>query len=199
MKTLKPDLSQLWAKVCTEDDIKAFEVLYHALCNKLIRFCLYYTGNKEVAEEIVSEVFVKCWENRKAKSDLLNPESYFFIAVRNQSLKHIKKYAHIHAVEIESCDTAEFIHVNNPERALENKELHTHLNIAIEKLPKQAKMVFRMIKESGMKYKEVAEILDISPRTVQTQLVRAIAKLRITLQAYYHIDHKKEDNNKLSN
>lgn len=196
MKTSKPDLSKLWEQICMADDMKSFEVLYTILSNKLIRFCVYYVGKKEVAEEIVSEVFVKCWENRKAKTDLLNPESYFFAAVRNQSLKHIKKSAQLTTVEIESSDTSSFIQHTNPENELENKELHIRLDQAIEKLPPQAKTVFRLIKESGMKYKEVADLLEISPRTVQTQLVRAIAKLRVTLQSYYQIDHKKEENPK---
>lgn len=198
MKPLKPDLSQLWVQICTTDDVKAFEVLYLMLCHKLIRFCTYYVGKKEVAEEIVSEVFVKCWENRKAKTDLLNPESYFFVAVRNQSLKHIKKFANINLVEIDDTETTGFIQMNNPEKQLENKELHEHLDRAIDQLPMQAKTIFRMIKEGGMKYKEVAELLEISPRTVQTQLVRSISKLRITLQSYYQIDHKKEEPDQLT-
>jgi RNA polymerase sigma-70 factor (ECF subfamily) len=58
------------------------------------------------------------------------------------------------------------------------------MNQAISMLPRQCQIIFRLIKEHGMKYKEVAEILHISPRTVQTQLFRAIAKLRETLRPY---------------
>nr|WP_233166767.1 sigma-70 family RNA polymerase sigma factor [Pedobacter sp. ASV2] len=70
----------------------------------------------------------------------------------------------------------------NPEIIFEQKELHKKLDHAIETLPPQAKIIFRLIKENGMKYKEVADILGISPRTVQTQLFRAIAKLRVILK-----------------
>jgi RNA polymerase sigma-70 factor (family 1) len=198
LKALKPDLFQLWTKVCSEDDVKAFEVLYYLLFARLIKFCIYYVDRKEVAEEIVSDIFVRCWENRKTEAVILNLETYLFTAVRNQSLKYLKKNAHIHLVEIESAAEFRFIDKTDPEKELNNKELHFKLDQAIDKLPPQAKMIFRLIKENGMKYKEVAEILEISPRTVQTQLFRAIAKLRVILQSYYaHL--KKNDSNKYIN
>ena len=195
MKAPKTDLFPLWTKVCAEDDIKAFEVLYDLLFKRLIKFCIYYVERKEVAEEIVSDIFVRCWENRKTETVILNLETYLFTAVRNQSLKHLKKNAHIHLVEIESAAEFRFIDRTDPEKELNNKELHHKLDQAIEKLPPQAKMIFRLIKENGMKYKEVAEILEISPRTVQTQLFRAIAKLRVILQSYYQMHNKENKSN----
>ncbi|MBB5619983.1 RNA polymerase sigma-70 factor (ECF subfamily) [Pedobacter cryoconitis] len=193
---MKPDLSPLWTKVCVEDDVKAFEVLYYLLFNKLIKFCIYYVGRKEVAEEIISDILVKCWENRKAETVILNLETYLFTAVRNQSLKYIKKNANVHLVEIEPANEFRLMDNTDPEKQLENKELHHKLDQAIDKLPQQARIIFKLIKENGMKYKEVAEILEISPRTVQTQLFRAIDKLRVSLKAYHHIytKYKPDDN-----
>lgn len=179
---LRADLTELWGKICLDDDAQAFERLYYALFNKLIKFSIYYIHQREVAEEIVSEVFVKCWNNRKSLSHIDYPESYLFIAVKNQSLKYRKKYSNIHLVELEDNDF-HLVDLSDPSKKLERKELHHRLDQAIEMLPMQARIVFRLIKENGLKYKEVAEILDISPRTVQTQLFRAIDKLRHTLKA----------------
>ncbi|ATP56690.1 RNA polymerase sigma-70 factor [Pedobacter ginsengisoli] len=167
-----------------EDDVKSFEALYYALFNKLFKFCCYYVTQKEIAEDIISEIFVKCWENRKVNLHVINPETYLFVAVRNQSLKYLKKSSEIHITELEMSGEYPFSDNNNPQKELERKELHIKLDNAIEKLPLQAKMVFRLIKENGLRYKEVAEILNISPRTVQTQLFRAIDKLRATLLTY---------------
>nr|MCS3812363.1 RNA polymerase sigma-70 factor (ECF subfamily) [Mucilaginibacter sp. X4EP1] len=179
---MRADLTELWEKICLDDDAQAFEWLYYALFNKLIKFSIYYIHQREVAEEIVSEVFVKCWNNRKSLSHIDYPESYLFIAVKNQSLKYRKKYSNIHLVELEDNDF-HLVDLSDPSKKLERKELHHRLDQAIEMLPMQARIVFRLIKENGLKYKEVAEILDISPRTVQTQLFRAIDKLRHTLKA----------------
>lgn len=162
--------------------MKAFERLYYALFNKLIKFSVYYVHQREAAEEIVSEVFVKCWNNRKSLGHVEYPESYFFIAVKNQSLKYRKKYSNIHLVELEENDF-HLVDLSDPSKKLERKELHHRLDQAIEMLPMQARIVFRLIKENGLKYKEVAEILSISPRTVQTQLFRAIDKLRQSLKS----------------
>jgi len=179
---LKPDLTELWRKICLEDDAQAFERLYYALFNKLIKFSVYYVHQREVAEEIVSEVFVKCWTNRGSLSQIDYPESYLFIAVKNQSLKYRKKYSNIHLVELED-NSFHLVDMTDPSKKLERKELHHRLDQAIEMLPMQARIVFRLIKENGLKYKEVAEILNISPRTVQTQLFRSIDKLRQTLKS----------------
>jgi RNA polymerase sigma-70 factor (family 1) len=179
---LKPDLTELWGKICLDDDTQAFERLYYALFNKLIKFSVYYVHQREAAEEIVSEVFVKCWHNRRSLSHIDYPESYLFIAVKNQSLKYRKKYSNIHLVELDDNDF-HLVDLSDPSKKLERKELHHRLDQAIEMLPMQARIVFRLIKENGLKYKEVAEILNISPRTVQTQLFRAIDKLRQTLKS----------------
>lgn len=182
MKAAKPDLIVLWSKICLESDIKSFEQLYRFLYSRLIKFSVYYVSDKQIAEDIVAEVFVKCWENREASTHVLNPESYFFIAVKNQSLKYLKKKSSFTFIDLVDVDEDSSPTAPTPEYILENKELHQQLDLAIASLAPQAAMVFRLIKESGMRYKEVAELLNISPRTVQTQLFRALAKLRITLQ-----------------
>jgi RNA polymerase sigma-70 factor (ECF subfamily) len=145
---------------------------------------MLYIHQKEAAEEIVSDLFVKCWKNRKDLAKVINPETYLFVAVKNQSLNYLKKFSHIHLVQIESTDRVEFINTYDPEKELELKELHFLLDQAISTLPQQARIIFKLIREDGMKYKEVAEILNISPRTVQTQLFRAIKKLSIILANY---------------
>lgn len=193
---MKTDLTQLWSKICLEDDTKAFEKLYYALFNKLIKFSIYYVNRRETAEDIVSEVFVKCWNNRKELGHVEYPESYLFIAVKNQSLQHLKKYSNVYMVEVEEHGFR-LVDYSDPSKKIERKELHHQLDQAIEALPAQARMVFRLIKENGLKYKEVAEILDISPRTVQTQLFRAIAKLRTALKPLSENVGRQSDNAKL--
>lgn len=194
---MKPDLTELWKRFCSDDDTKAFESLYYALFNKLIKFCIHYTSHRQAAEEIVSEIFVKCWNNRKKLMDIEFPETYLFVAVKNQSLKYNKKYSSIHLVEIEDSGNILLVDTADPQEIIERKEMHHHLDKAIETLPMQAKMVFRLIKENGLRYKEVAEILEISPRTVQTQLFRAIAKLRLVLQSYKQALLKDDPGNKI--
>ena len=174
--------------MCCESDDKAFELLFSACYPKLLNFCLLYVLRKEPAEEVVSDIFVKCWMDREQLKDVRNPEVYLFVAVRNRALNHLKKFSHYHVVPVGDMETSPILHPPDPAQDVERRELFFHMNEAIAMLPRQCQIIFRLIKEDGMKYKEVAEILHISPRTVQTQLFRAIARLRETLRPY--LDHK---------
>jgi len=184
LENKKVDILNLWKRISNDDDDKAFESLFYLLNNALMKFCMMYIHQKEAAEEIVSDVFVKCWTNRKNLVEIQSPDTYLFVAVKNQSLNYIKKYSHIHLVQIEDTNEIQFVNTFNPQVELEKKELIFKLEQSVEALPQQCRIVFRLIKEDGLKYKEVAEILDISPRTVQTQLFRAMKKLSITLSDY---------------
>lgn len=189
MKISNTNTLDLWKKVCINNDLKAFEQLFHTLNTKLIKFCIFYIRQKEAAEDIVSEVFIRCWESRHNLSEIANPETYLFVVVKNQSLNYIKKYSNIHLVQTDDSKELEFVNNYDPEKELERKELHFILDKAISSLPHQACLVFRLVKEDGLRYKEVAEILNISPRTVQTQLFRAIKKLSLIL-AHHRIPVK---------
>ncbi len=174
----------LWQRICFNDDVKAFESFYYLLYDALVRFSMMYVHQREEAEEIVTNVFVKSWINRSNMQHVERPDTYFFVAVKNQSLNHLKKYSSIHVVPVEDSGDVNFINNADPQFQLEKKELHFYLDKSIDALPQQCRIIFKLIKEDGLKYKEVAEILNISPRTVQTQLFRAMHKLTVSLTAY---------------
>lgn len=184
MNEKSAEIRTLWSRVCQQSDSKAFELLFSICYPRLINFCLLYVRRKEPAEEVVSDVFVKCWLNRETLTDVQNPEVYLFVAVKNQALNYLKRFSHYHLVSIGEVDTDDLLNSLYPEKELERRELLFQMNQAIASLPHQCQVIFRLIKEDGMRYKEVAEILHISPRTVQTQLFRAISKLRQTLRPY---------------
>jgi RNA polymerase sigma-70 factor (family 1) len=189
LKDKKVDILNLWKLISSQDDDKAFESLFYLLNTPLIKFSMMYLHQKEAAEEIVSDVFVKCWLNRKNLIDVQRMDTYLFVAVKNQSLNYLKKYSHIHLVQMEDTNEVKFVKTFSPQEALEKKELLFKMEQSIEALPQQCRIIFRLIKEDGIKYKEVAEILNISPRTVQTQLFRAMKKLGAVLSDYYNPVH----------
>ena len=188
MEEKSSDIRSLWMRICQENDARAFEILFSICYPKLLNFCLLYVHRKEPAEEVVSDIFVKCWIDRQQLEHVLNPEVYLFVAVKNQALNYLKRFSHYHLVSVGEIDTGDMLNSLHPEKDLERREMLFRMNQAITMLPRQCQIIFRLVKEDGMKYKEVAEILHISPRTVQTQLFRAIAKLRLTLLPYLE-DH----------
>ena len=138
----------------------------------------------EAAEDIVSDVFFKCWSNRKNLVEIQSLDTYLFVAVKNQSLNYIKKFSHIHLVQIDDTNELQFLNTFNPQEALETKELMFKLEQAVETLPQQCRIIFRLIKEEDLRYKEVAKILDLSPKTVKNQLYRAMKKLNGVLSEH---------------
>lgn len=152
---------------------KAFEDLYRLFFARLFNFAMLYVHKKEVAEEIVNDIMIKVWNKKAELVAVQNLETYLFVAVRNHSLNYLAQYITVEA----DGSQGQLIDLNDPGKELEWKEIYFRLNQAIDELPDQCRTVFKLIKEEGFRYKQVAEILNISPRTVETQLFRAIKKL----------------------
>ena len=189
MHTDKAHIIRLIENICQKDDQKSFEEIFRIFYERLLKFCVAYIHDKEHAEEIVSTVLLKLWMKRKELPVIQNPETYLFIAVKNQSLNYLKQFSNYKMVYLEDEGVHEFINIHDAGKEMEKRELIFKMNQAIETLPDQCKIIFMLVKEEGLKYKEVAQILEISPRTVETQLVRAIKKLSVILAPY--IDFKK--------
>lgn len=156
----------------------AFASLFRLFYQKLHGFSLQYVHVHEIAEEITNDVFVKLWSRRAEISHVQNLSTYLFVSVKNHSLNYLKQYSHIHIAVEDAAGSSGLVNRNDPGEELEWKEISFQLSQVIDSLPDQCRTVFRLIKEDGFRYKEVAEILGISPRTVETQLFRAIKKLQ---------------------
>lgn len=158
---------------------------------------MYYIKHKESAEEIVSDIFVNLWIKRKHLNHIRNLETYLFISVKNHSLNHIKQFSNYRVTYLEEGDVHVLVNTHNPEKELEMRELLFKMDQAVNSLSPQCKIIFNLIKEEGLKYKEVAEILSLSPRTVETQLVRAMKKLDEILSPYLTTPHQKRPKDKV--
>jgi RNA polymerase sigma-70 factor (family 1) len=187
-------LHQLQLQIAKNDQ-RSFEDLYRLFFARLYNFAMLYVHKKEIAEEVVNDVMMKVWNKRETLNTIQNLETYLFVAVRNQSLNYLAQYSNYHIALEPGNGRGEIISLNDPEKELEWKEIHFRLNQAIEQLPDQCRTVFRLIKEEGFRYKQVAEILSISPRTVETQLFRAIKKLDKVVELYLEDAPRRKGNN----
>lgn len=175
----------LLARIAHHDDRKAFETLFQIYYERLFHFSVNFVHDRNAAEEVVSDVFVKIWRSRQQLVNIRNIDTYLFVAVKHQSFNY-QKYTDQHAAMPSSFNPDQLIEWFNPEKELEYQELTYDVQLAIESLPEQCKIIFKLIREEGFKYKEVAEILQISVRTVETQLFRAVKKLSVALDT--HLD-----------
>ena len=155
----------------------AYDELYRLFCGRLIRFSAAITGSFHVAEEIVSDVFIMIWQKRRQLAEVENPGVYLYICTRNRSLntlEHQRRYQH---ANLDSLDTDALAMAPDQEEGMISAEVAQRIEAAIRSLPARCQLIFRLVKQDGMKYKEVAELLDISAKTVDAQLTIAVKKV----------------------
>jgi RNA polymerase sigma-70 factor (ECF subfamily) len=179
------NIKALQQQITFDGDEKAFAELFRYFYDRLLHFCIQYVHTREAAEEIVSDVFVKIWNRRADLEEVVNLEVYLFVAVKNHSLNYLEQYSSLRITPID--DENGFSQLTNsvdPERTMEWKEILFRMDQEVSRLPDQCRRIFKLIKEEGFKYKDVAEILNISPRTVETQLFRAMKRLNEIIGPY---------------
>jgi RNA polymerase sigma-70 factor (ECF subfamily) len=158
-------------------DQKIFTHLMEVTSDDLLWFAIGFLKNKEVAEEIVSDVFVKIWNNRAQLESILNLKSYLFICVRNGCLSYLRSIKKEKIISIESVSEFHFTQVEGLENDTIEKEKIEQIYAAIETLPCKCKMAFTLAKINGLKYKEIAEVLGVTEKTVNNHLVLAVKKI----------------------
>jgi RNA polymerase sigma-70 factor (family 1) len=173
-----------WQQKISCNDEQAFAELFRYFYDRLLRFSIQYVHVREAAEEIVSDVFVKIWNRRSTITAIDNLEVYLFVAVRNLSLNYLEQFSSLRIMPLSDSGISQLTNTVDPEREMEWKEILFKMDQEVCKLPEQCRKVFRLIKEEGFKYKEVAAILNISPRTVETQLFRAMRRLNEVIGPY---------------
>ena len=172
-------------QIAYENDEKAFAELFRHFYDRLLHFCLQYVYSHEAAEEIVSDVFVKIWNRRAELEKIANLEVYLFVAVKNHSLNYLEQYSVLRITPLnDDSNISQLTNSIDPERTMEWKEILFKMDQEVSRLPDQCRRVFKLIKEEGFKYKDVAEILNISPRTVETHLFRAMKRLNEVIGPY---------------
>ncbi len=177
------NISTLFHAIAYENDERAFEKLFYLYYARLVRFCVEYAKSQETAEDIVADLFARLWVKRHSLKEIRCPESYLFKAAKNGALNNLRRLSQVGANLIDEAELhkGHLNFINSPQSLLESKELVQLLTNAIESLPSQSRLILRLVKEEGFKAREVAEILQVSVRTVENQLYRALCRLEKVL------------------
>jgi RNA polymerase sigma-70 factor (family 1) len=178
------DIRELQREVALYENMGAYRALYDLLYDSLFRFSLAFVKSNEAAEEIVSDVFVKLWQIRNRLIDIENLKEYLYIITKNFSLNYIAKNYKYPVIRLEEIDIEPVFDFGNPEDLCISADLVNKLRETIQTLPPKCRIVFQLVKEENLRYKEVAAILNISVFTVRNQVAIATRKLAETLPAY---------------
>lgn len=170
--------------------------LHDQFFQKLYSYAKGFVHSAEIAEEIVLDVFLKIWERRNELQAVENMEAYLCTMTKNFSLNYLNSSKHKFMSQFKPLPDQPSLSLSfNPEETFKRHELQEALNRAIAQLPPQCAKVFQLVKEDGMKYKEVATIMNISVNTVDAHLARAIKVLRQELLE--HAPKKKKAANQM--
>lgn len=165
-------------KIGNED---AFKVLYLRYYQALCNFAYTYTKCIHQSEEIVQEVFGHIWEVKNQINPSNNLKAYLFTSVKNKALDKIKKnnieQEYLEKFALEKANKTYQKDLRICKSSFEKKVLE-----AINSLPERAKLVYKLSRKEGLTYKEIASLLDISIKTVESQMVRSLKKLRESLK-----------------
>lgn len=187
--TIGENTAELQRRVSLYDDEPAYKEIFFTFYNGLVRFAHSFVSERESAEEIVSDVMMKLWESRKTLDSIQNLRVYLYVSTRNSSLNFLKK----RKLPVVGLDNMTFdfpAYTLNPEELMITAEMVKRINQAVNSLPPRCKLVFQLVKEDRLPYREVAEILNISIKTIDNQLAIALRKISeaINLQLRTKVD-----------
>jgi RNA polymerase sigma-70 factor (ECF subfamily) len=179
------DVKQTVNELVFGDAQKAMKELYMYYYPKLVLFVSYYIKSKHDAEEIVSDTFYAVWEQREKLFKVQNFNTYIYAIAKNNVFDFLKykeknnMYIKYDISEVEYLVKS----TSDPETDFIRKELLERLNDAIESLPTQNKIAFKLVRELRLKYKEAAEIMGISLKTLEAHVTSATKRLEKELNS----------------
>lgn len=167
-------------------DINAFEMLFRTYYQPLCNYAYTFVQDRDEAEEIVQNTFLNVWEKRDSLSIHTGVKPYLYAMVRNACLNVIKhekvKQQHV-AMELVMGEKS----ADSVTRSFVAAELETRIYKAMDKLPEQCRLVFKLSRFEELKYAEIAEQLNISIKTVENQMGKALKIMRDQLRDYLPI------------
>ena len=168
-----------------------FERLYSEFFHVLYSLSFQYTSEQTIAEGIVQDTFTKLWEVRARLKPDTNIRNFLYTLAKNQCLNYLRsqKLVWKHADQLRSYELEYTINSLSQlsDSYIEFEELQSKIDEAIEKLPYDLKQVFQMSRMEDLKYREIAQKLSISEKTVEARMSKALKFLRVELQEYLTI------------
>lgn len=168
-------------QITINNDYKAFQTLFHKYYATLCQQAYMLTQSSDIAEEIVSDVFLKIWRNRETLQIKISILAYLMKATRNASIDYLRQKTRQRAYnhDIEGDFTSDYA---SPTDMMIGDETLTIIEKAIEALPPQCKLIFRMSRDAEMTYTEIATKLNLSIKTIETHMGRSLKFLRESLR-----------------
>ncbi len=160
-------------------DEHAFDTIFRTWYAPLVRIATYLLHDAGIAEEVVQDVLLEVWRRRESLAFELEPRRYLMRATRNRALNHVRHEAVV--ARAAARDIGEEAHAASAPAMVDAKELDLAITQAVATLPDRCRAVFELSRRHNRSYAEIAEALDIAPKTVENQMGKALRMLRVAL------------------
>ena len=163
----------LWVQGINRGDGKAFEAMYRHYYPRLGQFLMRFVQSQKIAEDLTHNLFYNIWEKRENLEPRGTLRAYLYTSARNHALNYLDKHKNRHHVSLDNhlkLNGQE----NKSEESIEYKEFSRAVKIAVSQLPDRRRQIFLLHREDKLTYKEIADTLDISIKTVETQMSRSL-------------------------
>jgi len=164
-------------------DIRSFEQLFHAYCEELMRYATTILKDADEAQDVVQHLFVTLWTKRDTLQVNSSLKSYLYRSVYNNSLNRIKQVTTQQKHE-DYLGYVAHSYGSSASAVLESKEVQSAIDTAIAALPDQCRLIFTMSRFEGKKYQQIADELQLSVKTIENQMGKALKHMREQLQTY---------------
>ena len=164
-----------------EGNEEAFKQFYNQHWNRIYSLALAYLKSAAQAQDIVQEVFLKVWTRREQLKNVEKPEAFVYIMGRNEVLNALKKKISLAAIDEQANDYLPDDYLL-PNQVVDLKEMQQKINRAIDTLPPQQKLIFKLSREEGLNHEQIADRLGIERATEKNHIVRALNSLRQLLK-----------------
>ncbi|WP_344977273.1 RNA polymerase sigma-70 factor [Compostibacter hankyongensis] len=158
-------------------DESALRELYECWSGQLFQLAMTIIRSRPLAEEIVEDVFLRIWQQRSRLEQIENLKSYSYILTRNISIDYLRKTSGKRIYNLDEVQLPPLLVEATPEELMISAELLKKINLAINDLPPKCRLIFKLVKMDGLKYRDVALLLNLQLKTVETQMSIALKRL----------------------
>jgi RNA polymerase sigma-70 factor, ECF subfamily len=180
---------QKWVKAVRRGEKEAFKLIFVKYYDHLIRFAFRYLKSVTEAENVVQDVFLSIWEKKEGWHVDGTLKTYLFRAVKYKAMDQLRH----EEVKRRYAEEQSFLDrkPENPaayiERKMDEEKFIRATQNAIEELPERTRIIYKMSRIEGLTYNEIADVLEISPKTVESHISRGLDNLRCSLSKYMSV------------
>lgn len=177
-------IAELQYQISVYEDQAAYKTLFFLLFPSLQNFAFSIVKSRVLAEEIASDMLLEVWVRRKKLTEITNLKLYLFVSVKNASIARLKQENKLSRFYIDDLQVEFVSEYSNPDQSAEYHQLEEVVAKAVKELPPSCQLIYKLAKEDRLRYKEIAELLDLSVKTIDNQLSIALKRIGEAISSY---------------